>query len=42
MLAAADRAVAGVWYRMPVVSGMRVDATYQQTATCLVRIYGVD
>jgi hypothetical protein len=31
-----------VWYRMPAVAGMRVDAMSQQTATCLIRIYAIE
>jgi hypothetical protein len=41
MLIAAAHAAAGVWYRIPVASAMRVDP-YGQATTCLVRIYAVD
>jgi heat shock protein HtpX len=42
MLAAADRAVAGVWHQVRPTAGMRVEAIYQTTATSLIRIYRID
>jgi hypothetical protein len=43
MLAASDRAIAGVWHQMPpVTSGIRVEAVYQDTLTSLIRIYAID
>jgi hypothetical protein len=42
MLAASDRAVAGVWHQVRPTAGMRVEAIDQMTATSLIRIYRID
>ncbi len=42
MLAASDRAVAGVWYQARSTAVMRVDAIDQTTTTSLIRIYPID
>jgi len=42
MLAASDRAAAGVWYQIPAMSGIRVGAIYEQTGASIIRIYAID
>jgi hypothetical protein len=42
MLAASDRAVAGIWHQMLPASGLRVDAVDQERFTALIRIYAID
>jgi hypothetical protein len=42
VLAVSDRAAAGVWYHVPLISSVHIDPMSEGTSTSIIRIYPID